>query len=82
MLAGDEDVGIGGSDLRNQFEHRLHGGRAGHKLRHALGAQQAVFELQLARAAQRLVQLGVHADQLRAAARFPTASGQSRARRA
>ena len=63
MLAGDEHVGVGGSDLRDQFEHRLHGGRAGHKLRHAFGAQQAVFHLQLARAAQRLVQLGVHANQ-------------------
>jgi hypothetical protein len=29
VLAGDEHVGVGGADLRDQFEHRLHGGRAG-----------------------------------------------------
>ena len=63
VLAGDEHVGVGRPDLRDQFQHRLHGGRAGDKLRHAFGAQQAVFQFQLARAAQRLVQLGVNADQ-------------------
>ena len=63
VLAGDEDVGVGGADLRDQLEDRLHGGRAGDKVRHAFGAEQAVFEFQLAGAAQRLVQLGVHADE-------------------
>ena len=75
VLAGDEHVGVRGPDLRDQFEHRLHGGRAGHELRHAFGAQQAIFQFQLARAAQRLVQLGVNADQRDAGARSPTASG-------
>ena len=63
VFAGDEDVGVGRADLRNQFQHRLHGRRAGDKLRHAVGAQQAVLQFQLARAAQGLMQLGVHADQ-------------------
>ena len=38
MLAGDEHVGVGGTDLRNQFKHGLHGRRAGDKLRHAFRA--------------------------------------------
>ena len=63
VLAGDEDVGIGWPNLRDQFQHRLHGRRAGHKLRHAFGAQQAILHFELAGAAQGLVQLGMHADQ-------------------
>ena len=46
VLAGDEHVGVGGADLRDQLEHRLHGGRAGDELRHAFGAEQAIFKLQ------------------------------------
>ena len=63
VFAGDEHVGVGRPDLRDQLEHRLHGGRAGHKLRHAFGAKQAVLEFQLAGAAQRLAQFGVDAHQ-------------------
>ncbi len=74
VFAGDEHVGVGGADLRDQFQDRLHGGSAGDELRHAFGAQQAVFELQLAGAAQGLVQLGVDADRARAGARSPMAS--------
>ena len=63
MLAGNEHVGIGGADLRDEFEHRLHGRRADHELRHAFGAEQAVFEFKLARAAQGLMQLGMNANE-------------------
>ena len=38
-------------------------GAAGDEVGHAFGAQQAVFEFKLARAAQSLVQLGVDADE-------------------
>ena len=71
VLAGDEHVGVGGADLRDEFQHRLHGRRAGDELRHAFGAQQAVLQFQLAGAAQGLVQLGVHADELRQALVLP-----------
>ena len=52
VLAGDQDVRVRGADLRDQLEHRRHCRRAGNKLRHAFRAQQAVFQLQLARPAQ------------------------------
>ena len=55
VFAGDEHVGVGGANLGDQLQHRLHRGRAGDKVRHAFGAQQAVFEFELARAAQGLV---------------------------
>ena len=71
VFAGDEYVGVGRPDLRDQLEHRLHGGRAGDELRHAFGAEQAVFEFELARAAQGLMQLGVDADEREQALVFP-----------
>jgi hypothetical protein len=48
VLAGNEHVGVGGADLRDEFEHRLHGGRAERSLRHAFGAEQAILEFELA----------------------------------
>ena len=71
VLAGDEHVGVRGADLRDQLQHRLHGRRASHELRHAFAAQQTVFHLQLARAAQRLMQLGMNANQAEQALVFP-----------
>ena len=52
-----------GPTCADEFEDRLHCGRAGDKFRHAFGAKQAVFEFELAGTAQSLVQLGVHANQ-------------------
>ena len=75
VLAGDEDVGVGRTNLRNQFEHRLHGGRSGDKLRHAFRAEQAVLKFQLARAAQGLVQARHEPERVRRGVRSPTASG-------
>src|SRR5215469_2273562 len=62
VLSGDEDVSIGGPDLADQFEDRLHRWCACNKVRHAFGTQQTVFKLELAGAPQRLVQFGVDPD--------------------
>ncbi len=63
VLSGDQNVGVRRPHLRNQLQHRLHRRRPGHELRQALGPQQAVLHLQLPRPPQRLVQLGMDADQ-------------------
>jgi hypothetical protein len=63
VLAGDKHVGVGRANLRDQLQHRLHGRRASHKLRHAFGTEQAILQLQLASAAQGMMQLGVHANE-------------------
>ena len=62
VLAGDEDIGVGGTDLGDEFENRLHIGRARNELRHPFRAEQAVFEFELTRSAQGLVQLSMNAD--------------------
>jgi hypothetical protein len=63
MFAGDEHVGVRRTHLRNEFQNWLHGGSASHKLRHPLGAQQAILELQLPGPPQSRMQLRMNPDQ-------------------
>ena len=62
VLAGDEDVGVGGADARDHVEHRLHGGRLGDQAGKLLGAQQAIFCFEALAFAQRAAQFDLGAE--------------------
>ena len=75
MLPSDEHVGVGGTNLADEFEHWLHGRRAGDELRHAFRAEQAVFELELASATQGVMQFrSKNPDERHEGVRSPRAS--------
>ena len=64
VLAGDQDVGVGRADPRDQLEHRAHRGRLGDQ-RGAVGAlvaQDAVLGLEPLAAPQRAGQLDLRAN--------------------
>ena len=64
-----------GPDARDHLEHRPHRRRFGEDRRAAVGLQRLVAGFELAAAAERAAQLDLRADDRRAAARCPTASG-------
>ena len=43
IFTGDENVGVGGTDAGNNFQHRAHRGRLGDQVRTALAAENLVF---------------------------------------
>ena len=61
VLAGDQDVGVGGADPLDQLEHRLHGLGLGDQGGRPLAAQGAVLGLQPLPPAQRPPQLDLGA---------------------
>ena len=57
MLAGDQDIRVGGSEASDGFQHRYHRRRCGNKLGTSFNAQQTVFSGQPFRSLQRAMQL-------------------------
>ena len=62
VFAGDEDVGVGGADARDDVEHGPHGGRLGDEVRAALAAEQLVFLLEPAVGAHGAAQVDLVLD--------------------
>src|SRR5579863_9925878 len=71
VFAGNQHIRVRRANPGDQLEDRLHGGRGSNKIRHALGAQKAVLEFQLAGTAQRLAKLGVNPDERKEPLVFP-----------
>ena len=84
VLAGDEHVRVRRADALHEAQHGLHRRAVGDDLdlRRRVAAERAVLALEPLRAAQRPAQLDLRAQRVRRAARCPTASRRSRARRA
>ena len=62
VLAGDQNVGVGGADAGDRLQHGLHGGRGGDEFRTALGPEQAVFRCQTFGLLQRAMQFDLRAQ--------------------
>ena len=62
VLAGDEDVGVGGTDAGDDLQDRPHRRRLGQDGRAAVGLQRLVGGLELPAAPDRPTELGLRAD--------------------
>src|SRR5215467_10948893 len=71
MLAGDEDVGVRGTDAADEVENRLHDGRIGEKGGARLGTEQAVFGFEAGSLAKGLSQVDLRAQYGKQALIFP-----------
>src|SRR5207237_8938241 len=71
MLAGNENVGIGRSNARNQFQYRLHCGGFGDQSRTRLRAQKPVLGFEARTMAQRLAKVDLSAQDTQEPRIFP-----------
>ena len=62
VLAGDEDVGVGGADAGHEIDDGAHGGGFGDEVWCALGAEETVFGLQALGATLELEEFDLSAE--------------------
>src|SRR5258707_14803127 len=71
MLSGDEHVGVGRSDARNQLKYRLHGRRFGDQSRTRFGAKQTILRFKTRSVTQSLPKIDLSSQNAQEPRVFP-----------